>query len=251
MESADSASGKDLLGMLEAGTDWLEHYASNIDSLNVFPIPDGDTGNNMLCSMRAALEEARRAPEKSVSEVAEAFARGALVGARGNSGIILSQFWQGLARAANGKTSLTAADLAASMQEASVLAVRALSRPVEGTILTVIKDIAAATHYESIDREDLVSFLERVVDTARDSVARTPQQLPVLLEAGVVDAGAWGLQIILEGALDYLRDDRGDFEQVGSPDRFRQLGPEPGWGVPDERRDPDDRRSARLLVPPR
>jgi DAK2 domain fusion protein YloV len=213
IRSADSASGKDLLEMLTAGTDRLQHYASNIDSLNVFPVPDGDTGNNMLFSMRAALEEARGVSEDSASEVAEAFARGALIGARGNSGIILSQFWQGLAQGIDGNKSINAADLAASMRKAAVLAFQALSKPVEGTILTVIKDIAAATRLESTGKDDLVSFMERVVNTARESVARTPQQLQILREAGVVDAGGWGLQIILEGVLSYLRSDREDSSQ--------------------------------------
>lgn len=212
MRSAESAGGIDLLGMLAAGTARLEQYASHIDSLNVFPVADGDTGNNMLLSMCAALEEARNASENSASAVAEAFSRGALVGARGNSGIILSQFWQGLARGIDGKKTIRATDLAKSMQKAAFLAVRALSKPVEGTILTVIKDIAAATRNESINGDDLVSFMERVVSTARESVARTPSQLQILREAGVVDAGGWGLQIILEGVLDYLRSDKEDLQ---------------------------------------
>jgi DAK2 domain fusion protein YloV len=210
MEYAESATGKDLLEMLSAGTDRLQHYASNVDLLNVFPVPDGDTGNNMLFTMRAALEEARNVSQDSASAVAEAFARGALVGARGNSGIILSQFWQGLAQCIHGKKRIDAADLAASMQKAAVLAFMALSKPVEGTIITVINDIAEATRHPSIGRENLLSFMERVVDTAQESVARTPQQLPVLREAGVVDAGGWGLQIILQGILDRLRSDRKD-----------------------------------------
>jgi DAK2 domain fusion protein YloV len=216
MEYAESAGGKDLLEMLSAGTDRLQHYASNVDLLNVFPVPDGDTGNNMLFTMRSALEEARSVSQDSASVVAEAFARGALVGARGNSGIILSQFWQGLAQSINGKKHIDTVDLAASMQRAAVLAFQALSKPVEGTILTVINDIAEATRHRSIDGENLVSFMERVVDTARESVARTPQQLPVLREAGVVDAGGWGLQIILQGILDSLRSDRKDSSQKRS-----------------------------------
>jgi DAK2 domain fusion protein YloV len=213
MEHADSANGKDLLEMLSAGTDRLQRYAANVDLLNVFPVPDGDTGNNMLYTMRAALEEARSISQDRASTVAEAFARGALVGARGNSGIILSQFWLGLAQCINGKKRIDTADLAASMQKAATLALKALSKPVEGTIITVINDIAEATRHMSIERENLVSFMERVVDTARESVARTPQQLPVLREAGVVDAGGWGLQIILQGILDSLRSDRKDPSQ--------------------------------------
>jgi DAK2 domain fusion protein YloV len=213
MGSAESASGTDLLEMLSAGTQRLGYFADKVDALNVFPIPDGDTGNNMLCSMGAALEEARGAADTSASGVAEAFARGALVGARGNSGIILSQFWRGLAQGVDGKERISASDLAVSMQKAAMLAFEALSKPVEGTILTVIKDIAAVTRYEPVGGEDLVSFMERVVRAARESVARTPQQLLMLREAGVVDAGGWGLQIILEGALDYLRDYQGDYQQ--------------------------------------
>jgi DAK2 domain fusion protein YloV len=213
MGSAESASGSDLLEMLSAGTRRLRHFADKVDALNVFPIPDGDTGNNMLASMRAALDEARRASDTSASGVAQAFARGALVGARGNSGIILSQFWRGLAQGVDGKERISASDFAVSMQKAAMLAFEALSKPVEGTILTVIKDIASASRHESVGGEDLVSFMERVVHAARESVARTPQQLLMLREAGVVDAGGWGLQIILEGALDYLRDYQGDFQQ--------------------------------------
>jgi DAK2 domain fusion protein YloV len=216
MEYSESASGKDLLKMLSAGTDRLQLYASNVDFLNVFPVPDGDTGNNMLFTMRAALEEAQSVSQDSASAVAEAFARGALVGARGNSGIILSQFWQGLAQSINGKKHIDTADLAASMQKAAVLAFKALSKPVEGTILTVINDIAEATRHVSIRRENLVSFMKQVVDAARESVARTPQQLPVLREAGVVDAGGWGLQIILQGILDSLRSGRKDPSQERS-----------------------------------
>jgi DAK2 domain fusion protein YloV len=216
MDYTESASGKDLLKMLSAGTDRLQLYASNVDLLNVFPVPDGDTGNNMLFTMRAALEEAQSVSQDSASAVAEAFARGALVGARGNSGIILSQFWQGLAQSINGKKHIDTVDLAASMQKAAMLAFKALSRPVEGTILTVINDIAEATRHLSIRRENLVSFMKRVVDAARESVARTPQQLPVLREAGVVDAGGWGLQIILQGILDSLRSGREDSSQKRS-----------------------------------
>lgn len=208
MKSFDVASGTDLLGMLTAATNWLEQHALYIDSLNVFPVPDGDTGTNMLLSMRSALGEVRAVSEYTASAVVEAFARGALIGARGNSGIILSQFWQGLAQGIKGKKSIRATDLASSLPTASFLSFQALSKPVEGTILTVIKDIAAVAHQSSVVEEDVVSFMERVVGEARKSVAKTQMQLQVLREAGVVDAGAQGLHVILEGALNYLRSNR-------------------------------------------
>lgn len=217
MKSFDVASGTDLLGMLTAATNWLEQNAVYIDSLNVFPVPDGDTGTNMLLSMRSALEEARAVSEYTASAVAEAFARGGLIGARGNSGIILSQFWQGLAQGIKGKKSIRATDLTKSLQTASLLSFQALSKPVEGTILTVIKDIAAVAQQSSVVEEDLVSLMERVVKTAKRSVARTQMQLQVLKEAGVVDAGGQGLHIILEGALKYFRNNRVDSLQTSPP----------------------------------
>jgi hypothetical protein len=213
MRSSGSANGADLLGMLAAGTQKLEQYAFLVNSMNVFPVPDGDTGTNMLLSMRHALEEARSVAENSASAVAEAFARGALTGARGNSGIILSQFWRGLAQGTRGKKSIRATDLATSMQRASVLSFQALSKPVEGTILTVIQDIAAAAQDERAGKEDLTSFMKRLVQAGRESVANTPLKLPILREAGVVDAGGQGLQIILEGMLEYFAGGSEDGQQ--------------------------------------
>jgi DAK2 domain fusion protein YloV len=205
MKVIESVSGTALLGMLTTATDWLEQHAPYIDSLNVFPVPDGDTGTNMLFSMRAALEEARKVPEPTASSLTAAFARGALIGARGNSGIILSQLWQGLAQGIGKKQFAGTADLVESLQRAATLSVRALSKPVEGTILTVIEDIAAAARSSSVVEEDFASLIERLVGVAEESVIRTQSQLQVLRQAGVVDAGAEGLLVILEGCLYYLR----------------------------------------------
>jgi len=202
--------------MFACATAWLEKCASDVDALNVFPVPDGDTGTNMLLTMNSSMEEAYRAPDSSSSAIAQAIARGALMGARGNSGVILSQIMRGLAQNISGKESLTGADFSSALEEASSTAYKGLSNPVEGTILTVIKDVAAATQsLVSEGEHDLTEVVETAVRAANESVANTPALLPVLKESGVVDAGGQGLYTILEGALHYLR---GEAEQI----RFRK-----------------------------
>jgi len=212
MTQVKSANGQDLREMLEAATNWLEKSAADIDALNVFPVPDGDTGTNMLLTMRSAIEEAYRAPDQSASAVAQAIAKGALMGARGNSGVILSQIWRGLAQGLAEKDSFTGSDLADALQQSSTMAYKGLSNPVEGTILTVVREAASVAQAEaSSGSDDLQSVLEAAVDAASESVANTPNLLPVLKEAGVVDAGGQGLYTILEGTLRYLR---GEGEQM-------------------------------------
>ena len=206
------ANGQDLREMLAVATTWLEKSASDVDALNVFPVPDGDTGTNMLLTMRSAIEEAYRAPDRSAPAVAQAIARGALMGARGNSGVILSQIWRGLAQGLADKESFTGSDLADCLLQASMLAYKGLSNPVEGTILTVIKDASSAAEVQAASgSNDLISVMAATVNAAKESVANTPSLLPVLREAGVVDAGGQGLYIILEGALLYLK---GEVEQM-------------------------------------
>ncbi len=212
MRRIESASGQDLREMLAAATGWLEKSASDIDALNVFPVPDGDTGTNMLLTMRSSIEEAYRVPDQSASAVAKAIAKGALMGARGNSGVILSQIWRGLAQGLVDKESISGSDLASALQMASALAYKGLSNPVEGTILTVIREAASAAQAQAASgKDDLKSVLEATVNAASESVAKTPTLLPVLREAGVVDAGGQGLYTILDGALRYLR---GEKEQM-------------------------------------
>lgn len=212
MKQIDTINGRELKEMLITATSWLEKSASDIDALNVFPVPDGDTGTNMLLTMRSAIDEASQTADSSISAVAQAIARGALMGARGNSGVILSQIWRGLAQGLPDKSSIDGVDLAKAIQQASVTAYKGISNPVEGTILTVIKDAAAAgqTQVKKGD-SDLISVMEAIVSAAAESVADTPTLLPVLKDAGVVDAGGQGLYTILEGALRYLR---GEAEQM-------------------------------------
>lgn len=206
MRKIDSITGQDLREMFSAATSWLEKSSADIDALNVFPVPDGDTGTNMLLTMRSTMEEAYRAPNNSASGVAQAMAKGALMGARGNSGVILSQIWRGLAKGLDGKESFTATDLANAFQQSALVAYKALTNPVEGTMLTVMKDAAAKAQVQVANGDDdIISVLEATVSAAGDSLANTPSLLKVLKDAGVVDAGGQGLYTILEGALRYLR----------------------------------------------
>jgi DAK2 domain fusion protein YloV len=188
--------------MFAVGTRWLERAVPDINAINVFPVPDGDTGTNMLLTMRSAVEEAGSINGAPVGDVARSMAYGALMGARGNSGVILSQFWRGMADALNGKTTLDAETLALALEQASTTAYDGLVHPIEGTILTVLRDAARAAR-NSVDgqADDIRVVLEQAVQAAKDSVAATPTLLPVLKEAGVVDAGGQGLYVLLDGAL--------------------------------------------------
>ncbi len=212
MRQVDSIDGQELREMFDAATDWLEKSVSDIDALNVFPVPDGDCGTNMLLTMRSSIEDAYRAPDRSASAVAQAMAKGALMGARGNSGVILSQIWRGLAEGLAGKESFTGSDLADALIQASMTAYKGLSNPVEGTILTVVREASSAAQAQAASgNDDLISIMEATVSAANESVANTPSLLPVLREAGVVDAGGQGLYTILEGALHYLK---GEIEKM-------------------------------------
>lgn len=201
-------NGKELKEMFTAATDWLEKLVPDINALNVYPVPDGDCGTNMLFTMRASLAEATQNSNGSVSSVAQAMARGALMGARGNSGVILSQIWRGLAVGLKSRTMIDGKLFAAALNEASRTAYQALSHPVEGTILTVIKDSALAALQTAENNCSLVNVLEDTVNAARASVVKTPELLSVLKDAGVVDAGGHGLYTLLEGALLYVKEEK-------------------------------------------
>ncbi len=212
MKQLTLAAGQDVTDMFAAGTAWLEKSAADIDAINVFPVPDGDCGTNMLLTMRSTMEEAYRARDLSASSVFKAMAYGALMGARGNSGVILSQIFRGLARGLEGEDSFNGEELAKALTEAASAAYQGLSRPVEGTILTVIQDVAKAAEIVAKgNSRGVIGVLEASVNAAKVSVARTPLLLQVLREAGVVDAGGQGLYVILEGALRYLK---GEIEEA-------------------------------------
>jgi DAK2 domain fusion protein YloV len=201
----DLADGQTLKEMFASGTAWLEKSAPDINAINVFPVPDGDTGTNMVLTMEFALEEAKLNSDNQASSVAKSLAHGALMGARGNSGVILSQFFRGLAKGLGGKTHFDGEDFARALAEASQTAYKGIVNPVEGTILTVLKDASKAAQEAVKNDGALVSVLEAAVKSAEDSVARTPSLLPVLRDAGVVDAGGQGLYVLLDGALQFLK----------------------------------------------
>lgn len=212
MDRIAAGNGQDLRAMFSAATRWLERSAQTINSLNVFPVPDGDTGTNMLLTMRAASQEADLCRDESAAAIAQAMAKGSLMGARGNSGVILSQIFRGLALGLDGKEWFTGTDLAAALVESSAFAYKGVTKPVEGTILTVIREAAAAAQEKARNGNDVLAIMEATVDEARASVARTPALLPVLRQAGVVDAGGQGLYVVLEGALRYLRGETVEIE---------------------------------------
>jgi DAK2 domain fusion protein YloV len=196
-------SGEVLRDMFAAATSFLQRNADAINAINVFPVPDGDTGTNMHLTMAAAMEEARRADGSTAEAVARAMAHGALLGARGNSGVILSQMLRGLAKGIEGQRQVDANTLATALDEASTAAYRALSEPVEGTMLTVIREAAAAARAQADG--SATKALAAAVKAAQDALAHTPDLLPVLKEAGVVDAGGQGICVLLEASLAFLR----------------------------------------------
>ena len=197
--------GLELKALLEAGLTWLRTNQQLVNALNVFPVPDGDTGTNMVLTMQAAYDEIASLGERNFGKMAHSVAHGALMGARGNSGVILSQLWRGFARAVDNWDYLDGSGLVQALALARDTAYKGVVRPVEGTILTVAKDMAAAAEQTLAETNDLAVILEQVVLAADASVQRTPELLPVLREAGVVDSGGKGLYFILEGMLRYIR----------------------------------------------
>ena len=201
-----SLSGSDLRAMFATATAWLERHVESLNAINVFPVPDGDTGTNMYLTLRSTLEEAYRADSDRAETMLSAMAKGALMGARGNSGVILSQIIRGLARAAREQQRIDAVGLAEGLREGAASAYTAVSQPREGTILTVAREAADAAEVEAHrDGRDVLAVMTTAAAAARESVARTPSLLPVLAEAGVVDAGGQGFYVMLEGWLRYLR----------------------------------------------
>jgi len=196
--------GQALKKLVDAGLQWLRTNQEIVNSLNVFPVPDGDTGTNMVLTMQAAYDEIENSPERSFGKMTHAVAHGALMGARGNSGVILSQLWRGFSRSVDDIHTLDADSLAEAFAMARDTAYKGVVRPVEGTILTVSKDIAAAAETAVKESDDPIEILEQVIEAAEESVERTPELLPVLREAGVVDSGGKGLFYILEGMLRYV-----------------------------------------------
>jgi len=192
-------SGQDLKKAFEGAKLYLEQHIDEVNALNVFPVPDGDTGINMYLTMESAVEAMDNSKDTSAAAVSSAAARGALMGARGNSGIILSQILRGIAKGLEDKYTFSFHDFASSLNIASEQAYQVVANPVEGTILTVIREASEAASQASKKRASFTRAIGSVVSQAKRTVKRTPDMLPVLKEAGVVDAGGKGLYYVFKG----------------------------------------------------
>ena len=223
--------GVALKNMFGAGAVWLERNVAFVNSLNVFPVPDGDTGTNMLLTMQAAITEAQANPSHNAGEISAALSHGALLGARGNSGVILSQIMRGFARSIDKHETIDAYQLADALSEASRTAYKGVVKPVEGTILTVIREAADRAVIAAAQSDEITYVLDKTLESAHAAVVRTPQLLPVLKEAGVVDAGGQGLALLLEGACKHLNGETLEAASVaGTAQHLEQLSREEGWG---------------------
>lgn len=203
----ETINGIMLKQMLESGMNHLSNRASEIDALNVFPVPDGDTGTNMSLTFSAGVKDALKVESGSVSEIMKVLSKGLLMGARGNSGVITSQIFRGIYQGVEGLDSINGTQLAKALVNGSRVAYRAVMRPVEGTILTVVREAADYTYAFAMEAEDISceQVLEKMLVEAKESLQRTPELLPVLAEVGVVDSGGAGLCTILEGFLAALK----------------------------------------------
>ncbi len=196
---AENINGYNLYNMLASGLAALSKRYKEVDLLNVFPVPDGDTGTNMFHTLSAAVEEAAAHNTSSVGKIAKAASQGALMGARGNSGVILSQLLRGFAQALIDKETITAKDFSRALVEGVNIAVKAVMKPVEGTILTVAREASKTAVREANKNQPLKQVLLETCKTAESTLMNTPDLLPVLKEARVVDAGGMGWLIILQG----------------------------------------------------
>lgn len=206
--SVTTLDGKRFAEMVIQGAQHLTNNAQMVDALNVFPVPDGDTGTNMNLSITSGAKEVKNNVSGHIGKVGQALAKGLLMGARGNSGVILSQLFRGFAKAIENKELINTVEFAQALEAGVETAYKAVMKPVEGTILTVAKDAAKTATAVAKKQSDIVLFMEEVVAEAKASLNRTPDLLPVLKEVGVVDSGGQGLVIIYEGFLAVLKGEK-------------------------------------------
>ncbi|WP_096189171.1 DAK2 domain-containing protein [Evansella halocellulosilytica] len=200
--------GEKFAHMLIEGANNLSNNSKTIDALNVFPVPDGDTGTNMNLTITSGVKEVKGQSTDHVGQIAGSFAKGLLMGARGNSGVILSQLFRGFSKSVEGKETLSANDLSKAFEYGVDMAYKAVMKPVEGTILTVAKDSAKKGAEYAKRNDDVIGLMEAVLKEAKASLERTPDLLPVLKEVGVVDSGGQGLVTIYEGFLAVLKGEK-------------------------------------------
>ncbi|MGM0803348.1 MAG: DAK2 domain-containing protein [Bacillota bacterium] len=196
--------GKKFSKMVLEGASNLTRNAAMVDALNVFPVPDGDTGTNMNLTITSGAKEVEKNTSNQIGAVASAFAKGLLMGARGNSGVILSQLFRGFSKSIEGKETINAAEFANAFDKGVETAYKAVMKPVEGTILTVAKDAAKKAVKEAKKSDDILYIMKELVKESKASLNRTPDLLPVLKEVGVVDSGGQGLVTVYEGFLAVL-----------------------------------------------
>jgi len=206
--SITALDGKRFADMVIRGANHLAANAKMVDALNVFPVPDGDTGTNMNLSMTSGAKEVRNNTQDHIGKVGIALSKGLLMGARGNSGVILSQLFRGFSKAVEARAKITATEFAQALEAGVETAYKAVMKPVEGTILTVAKDSAKRGLVAAQQSDDIIVIMEEVLKEAKASLKRTPDLLPVLKEVGVVDSGGQGLVLVYEGFLAELKGEK-------------------------------------------
>ncbi len=223
-------NGRDLVRSVKSGCIKLEHNRDRVDRLNVFPVPDGDTGTNMYLTLLSAVKEGEKNLDKPLGKVSRAVSMGALMGARGNSGVILSQVFRGMARILDGKDDADALELAQAFKAGADTAYEAVMKPVEGTILTVLREIAAGCEAEAKKNQDIVAVLLAGLKAGKIALEKTPSQLAILREAGVVDAGGQGFIYFLEGIVEGLAREKDielrEYREPDLPQEERRLSTE-------------------------
>ena len=213
-------TGALLRKMVISGANYLEENSEYVNSLNVFPVPDGDTGTNMSLTMKSSVKELNMLTTNDMETVCDAISKGALKGARGNSGVILSQILKGFTSYFTKMKEIKAIDFANALIEGANIAYKAVTKPKEGTILTVIRAMADASIKIAKKESDLEAFLKQVLDIGEEALAMTPELLPVLKKAGVVDAGGRGLLIIFNGFLKIISGDESELKLQADTDRI-------------------------------
>src|SRR3954465_6791053 len=194
--------------MVIQGANHLAANAKMVDALNVFPVPDGDTGTNMNLSMTSGAKEVKQHAQEHIGKVGSALSKGLLMGARGNSGVILSQLFRGFSKAIEKKPIINGTDFAHALETGVETAYKAVMKPVEGTILTVARDSAKKGIQAAEKTDDVIVIMEEILKEAKASLKRTPDLLPVLKEVGVVDSGGQGLVFVYEGFLAELKGEK-------------------------------------------
>ncbi|MBO8159455.1 DAK2 domain-containing protein [Thermosyntropha sp.] len=226
----EQINGIEWIRSIKAGCIKLEHNRDKVDLLNVFPVPDGDTGTNMYLTILSAVKEGEKNKSEDIGKVAKAMSMGSLMGARGNSGVIMSQIFRGMAKVLEGKKQAYSMDIAQALKMGSETAYKAVMKPVEGTILTVIRETAKACEEEAAKNSDIIACLFVAIEKGYETLEKTPRMLSVLREAGVVDAGGQGLLYFLEGLVEGLAGEKEieleTYREVAAPSFRKASGEE-------------------------